>query len=142
MTASNTWGLFVLVILLGYGLVDIPRSAWHRSHTNYSLNYSYFKVAKLRVDLEEAKSTLSEVCGEVKYLLQKIRYNDPFYKYVNVIVKKVSGTCDVLCVDYSDFLLSICYSFQVVLYLSQTAVLMILRTLRRELPKTLSQCPN
>lgn len=90
VTASNTWGLIVLVILLGYGLVDIPRSAWHRSQANHSLNYSYFKVAKLRVDLEEAKSTLDNVCGEVKILLQKIRYNDPFYKYVDTIVKKVN----------------------------------------------------
>jgi hypothetical protein len=104
VTASNTWGLFVLVILLGYGLVDIPRSAWHRSQLNYSLNYSYFKVAKLRVDLEEAKSTLNEVCGEVKYILQKIRYNDPLYKYVNIIVKKVSETCNGLHTNYSDFI--------------------------------------
>ena len=27
-SASNTWGLFWLVLLLGYGLVDIPRSVW------------------------------------------------------------------------------------------------------------------
>jgi hypothetical protein len=107
VTASNTWGLFVLVILLGYGLVDIPRSAWHRSQLNYSLNYSYFKVAKLRVDLEEAKSTLNEVCGEVKYILQKIRYNDPLYKYVNIIVKKfpsgLISQSDRSLDDFEDF---------------------------------------
>ena len=89
VTASNTWGLFVLVILLGYGLVDIPRSVWHFSQLDYSLNYSYFKVAKLKLDLEDAKASLNEVCDEVKTLLQKIRYNDPFYKYIDTIANKV-----------------------------------------------------
>ena len=30
-SASNTWGLFVLVLMLGYGLVEVPRSCWSRS---------------------------------------------------------------------------------------------------------------
>ncbi|KAG5841477.1 hypothetical protein ANANG_G00199910 [Anguilla anguilla] len=29
ITAANTWGLFLLVLLLGYGLVEIPRSYWN-----------------------------------------------------------------------------------------------------------------
>ena len=28
--ASNTWGLFVLVLMLGYGLVEVPRTLWNR----------------------------------------------------------------------------------------------------------------
>ena len=28
--ASNTWGLFVLVLMLGYGLVEVPRSCWNK----------------------------------------------------------------------------------------------------------------
>ena len=29
-SASNTWGLFVLVLMLGYGLVEVPRNFWNR----------------------------------------------------------------------------------------------------------------
>lgn len=28
ISASNTWGLFLLVVLLGYGLIEIPRQFW------------------------------------------------------------------------------------------------------------------
>ena len=42
--ASNTWGLFVLVLLLGYGLVEVPRNLWNRSQRGYQLHHTYFKV--------------------------------------------------------------------------------------------------
>jgi hypothetical protein len=32
---SNTWGLFVLVLMLGYGLVEVPRNCWNRSQKGY-----------------------------------------------------------------------------------------------------------
>ena len=42
--ASNTWGLFVLVLLLGYGLVEVPRDLWNRSQRGYQLKHAHFKV--------------------------------------------------------------------------------------------------
>lgn len=37
ITASNTWGLFLLVLLLGSGLVDVPRTMWNLSRKGYTL---------------------------------------------------------------------------------------------------------
>jgi len=34
---SNTWGLFVLVLMLGYGLVEVPRNFWNRSQKGYQV---------------------------------------------------------------------------------------------------------
>ena len=42
--ASNTWGLFVLVLLLGYGLIEVPRNLWNRSQRGYQLQHAHFKV--------------------------------------------------------------------------------------------------
>ena len=36
--ASNTSGLFVLVLMLGYGLVEVPRNLWLSSQRGYQLN--------------------------------------------------------------------------------------------------------
>ncbi len=44
-SASNTWGLFVLVFMLGYGLVEVPRNCWHCTQRGYQLNRAYFKVS-------------------------------------------------------------------------------------------------
>ena len=60
-TAVNTWGLLVLTVLLGYGLVEVPRSLWNASRRAWSLNYCYFKAAKLYSDMCEAADTLAEM---------------------------------------------------------------------------------
>lgn len=61
ITAANTWGLFLLVLLLGYGLVEIPRSYWLSSSLNYVLSKSYFKVAKMATEKAEADEKLADV---------------------------------------------------------------------------------
>ena len=60
-TASNTWGLLILTLLLGYGLVEVPLSLWNASRRKYSLNHCYFKAAKLYTDMAEADEKLKEV---------------------------------------------------------------------------------
>lgn len=60
-TASNTWGLLIVTVLLGYGLVEVPRSFFYASRRNYSLQRKYFKAAKLYGDLSEARGSLREI---------------------------------------------------------------------------------
>lgn len=60
-SASNTWGLFLLVLLLGYALVEQPRRLWNNANLTYLLNYSYFKVAKLSSEKCEAEETVDDV---------------------------------------------------------------------------------
>uniref|UniRef100_A0A1X7UMF4 Kinesin motor domain-containing protein n=3 Tax=Amphimedon queenslandica TaxID=400682 RepID=A0A1X7UMF4_AMPQE len=60
-TASNTWGLIILAFLLGYGLVEVPRSLFNASRHNYTLNHCYFRAAKLYIDMAESNETLQEL---------------------------------------------------------------------------------
>ncbi len=89
ITASNTWGLFLLVLLLGYGLVAVPRSLWFRSITSLNLKQIYFKLAKLHSEKCEAEEELEDILNEVKGVAEKIRYNHPLRDCVEIIVKKV-----------------------------------------------------
>lgn len=61
ITAANTWGLFLLVLLLGYGLVEIPRSYWLSSSSSYLLAKTYFKVAKMITEKSEAEENLEDI---------------------------------------------------------------------------------
>ncbi len=88
ITASNTWGLFLLVLLLGYGLVDVPRSLWYRSNTSLYLKQTYFKLAKLHGEKCEAEENLEDILSEIKTIAEKIRYNHPLRNCVDIIVKK------------------------------------------------------
>lgn len=61
ITAANTWGLFLLVLLLGYGLVEIPRSYWLSSSHDFLLARTYFKVAKVATEKAAAEENLADV---------------------------------------------------------------------------------
>lgn len=88
ITAANTWGLFLLVLLLGYGLVEIPRSCWRSSNQAYLLNKTYFKVAKMATEKADAEENLANAMEEVATVHQSVDINSPLRKRVDTILTK------------------------------------------------------
>lgn len=68
-SASNTWGLFLLILLLGNALVDIPRELWRSSQIDYTLRKVYFKLSKLNTEKFESE-------GSLEYVLEVIFFDD------------------------------------------------------------------
>nr|XP_020443369.1 LMBR1 domain-containing protein 2 [Monopterus albus] len=95
ITAANTWGLFLLVLLLGYGLVEIPRSYWNASRHGHLLIKTYFKASKLMTEKADAEENLEDIMEEVRKVSEAIKYNHPLRKCVDTILRK----CPV---DYQD----------------------------------------
>ncbi|XP_031558370.1 G-protein coupled receptor-associated protein LMBRD2-like [Actinia tenebrosa] len=111
ITASNTWGLLLLVMLMGYGLVEIPRNVWNSAKLEYKLAHAYFKVSKLSVEREEAEEQLADVLEEVRKASENIRYKDPLRECIDIIIKKCPESSESLFskgtddyVDYDDYL--------------------------------------
>ena len=67
ITASNTWGLLLLVFLMGYGLVEVPRVTWNTARLEYQMAHAYFKISKLSIEKEEAEEQLAEVIEVMSY---------------------------------------------------------------------------
>uniref|UniRef100_A0A8C8JDB0 Uncharacterized protein n=1 Tax=Oncorhynchus tshawytscha TaxID=74940 RepID=A0A8C8JDB0_ONCTS len=88
ITAANTWGLFLLVLLLGYGLVEIPRSYWNASRRGHLLIKTYFKAAKLMTEKADAQENLEDVMEEVRKVQESIKYNHPLRKYIDTVLRK------------------------------------------------------
>lgn len=85
-------GLLLLIILLGYGLIEIPRSCFELSKYEHTLNYLYFKgeaaacaavacakcscdcllVAKLSAEKCEAQEKLEDELDEVRHAYESI----------------------------------------------------------------------
>ena len=61
VSASNTWGLFLLVVLLGYGLVEVPRQLWQMGNRGYRVQKAYFDIDKLSTDKNDAEEAIHEV---------------------------------------------------------------------------------
>ena len=89
-SASNTWGLFVLVLMLGYGLVEVPRNCWNRSLKGYQLTRAYFRVAKLMSEKSDAEEELDDVLITVNTIATMAGDNDfKIRKMVDTILSKV-----------------------------------------------------
>uniref|UniRef100_A0A3Q1JSV2 LMBR1 domain containing 2 n=1 Tax=Anabas testudineus TaxID=64144 RepID=A0A3Q1JSV2_ANATE len=88
ITAANTWGLFLLVLLLGYGLVEIPRSYWNASRHGHLLIKTYFKASKLMTEKADAEENLEDVMEEVRKVSESIKYNHPLRKFIDTILRK------------------------------------------------------
>lgn len=59
--------MLILTGLLGYGLVEVPRTIWHASRRDYTRNRCYFKAAKLFNEMMKADEKLTEVNAVREY---------------------------------------------------------------------------
>ncbi|XP_073817587.1 LMBR1 domain-containing protein 2 homolog [Musca autumnalis] len=88
-SASNTWGLFLLVLLLGYALVEVPRSLWNNAKPGFTLQYAYFKAAKLSADKAEAEENVDDVLESLQGIARSVPNNHELRECVETILRKV-----------------------------------------------------
>jgi putative flippase GtrA len=108
ITLGNTWGMVQLVLMLGYGLVEVPRSLWHRGNIPLKLKYAYFRTAQVYHEAEVTKdyliqtlqlldfiSTKVDPNSDIRLLLDEVKANCPRMDRYNFSgVEKVSGSED------------------------------------------------
>ncbi|XP_011185925.1 LMBR1 domain-containing protein 2 homolog [Zeugodacus cucurbitae] len=88
-SSSNTWGLFLLVLLLGYALVEVPRSLWNNAMTGFTLQYAYFKLAKLSSSKAEAEENVDDVLESLQGINRAIPNDHELRPCVETILRKV-----------------------------------------------------
>lgn len=89
MSLGNAWGLLLLLLLLGYGLVEIPRSLWRSAHYRTRLDRCRFEIVAARKKLLDARDGLAESVGTLKRYTEKVGRQDPFWHLIEQIVSEV-----------------------------------------------------
>jgi hypothetical protein len=76
LTLSNTFGLCIIIFMLGYGLVEVPRMVWHNSNPEQALRMLEFTAPELDLGLFDCRCGLEEVVAEVRplWLLRHVMY--------------------------------------------------------------------
>ncbi|XP_055341186.1 G-protein coupled receptor-associated protein LMBRD2-like [Paramacrobiotus metropolitanus] len=87
-SASNSLGLFMLILLLGYGLVEFPRNFWKASDLEYQLAFTQFKLAKVRAEKADAEEETETVLEDIRQAVEKAPVSTRLRKDLNVIVAK------------------------------------------------------
>lgn len=67
--------MFLLILLLGVALVDIPRELWRSSQIDYTLRKVYFKLSKLNTEKLESEGALEDVLEVLKYFVLNLVIN-------------------------------------------------------------------
>lgn len=68
MALSNSWGLILVVIFMGYGMVDVPRRLWHKGDNARELRRIAFKASVVKdkcQDTEDEVLNVAKVCSNV-----------------------------------------------------------------------------
>ena len=60
LAAGNTWGLLLLIALLGYGVAEIPQRLWRNADLELTLRYYQFLLAEKRKSAKRAKGELDK----------------------------------------------------------------------------------
>lgn len=81
MTLANNWGLFMLVCLLGVGIVEVPRAYWRRSNVHLQLRYYEYTVGQLYEQYQKNHDLLQTTLKQIRYFDTQLHASDPDRKY-------------------------------------------------------------
>ena len=89
MVLGNTWGLFLVMTLLGYGLIEVPRSFWRKGNMKgYRKFYHYqaYVVNKLKTKAEMKIVELAKMILAADVVLP---VHHKRYKYIRILKAKI-----------------------------------------------------
>lgn len=88
IAAANAWGLLLVILFLGYGLVEIPRKIWYQASRRQMLKYYQFKAVELHDELLNSQEKLEKILKTVKKFEEQTPEGDPWHHYVASIIEK------------------------------------------------------
>lgn len=89
MTLANNWGLFLLVCLLGVGIVEVPRAYWRRSNVDLQLRYYEYSVGQLYGEYQKNHDKLQTILKQIRYFDTQLHATDPDRKYFESMLAHV-----------------------------------------------------
>eukprot|EP00612_Vaucheria_litorea_P002644 CAMPEP_0171458550 /NCGR_PEP_ID=MMETSP0945-20130129/4184_1 /TAXON_ID=109269 /ORGANISM="Vaucheria litorea, Strain CCMP2940" /LENGTH=102 /DNA_ID=CAMNT_0011984381 /DNA_START=325 /DNA_END=630 /DNA_ORIENTATION=- len=73
---TNTYGLILIVLLMGYGLVEVPRQLWLKSDKEKLLRKLYFRTSQIDSELYDAKIELEELYEKFEETRKNVLENE------------------------------------------------------------------
>eukprot|EP00842_Homolaphlyctis_polyrhiza_P005125 jgi/Hompol1/5613/HPOL_004576-RA len=86
--AANAYGLLLLTVLMGYGLVEVPRGLWFNSDVTWVLKHLETKAPQLKEACVDSEAEIYEVARLVGHASRKIQSGDPLRELVDKLVEK------------------------------------------------------
>eukprot|EP01133_Synstelium_polycarpum_P018026 gene18026-21517_t len=85
---ANAYGLILVVLTMGFGLVDIPRNLLRKSNRYHTLRHYRVEAVALKEDLEESRKKLNDHLRLIKTTSDRAGEFDPYRPYLDIIISK------------------------------------------------------
>jgi hypothetical protein len=89
MAVSNAYGLIIVIALLGYGLVEVPKKIWRKTDREGTMRYYQYKAYLHLEQYDQAEKELQTTMKLVKRYDDAIKIGEEFRPYMDIIVSKV-----------------------------------------------------
>ncbi|KAH9276402.1 hypothetical protein BASA83_001095 [Batrachochytrium salamandrivorans] len=86
--ATNAYGLLLLTVFMGYGLVEVPRGLWYNASVTWVLCYLEAQVPKFKEACVDSEAEIYEIARFVGYASRKIGSEDELRPLVDTLMEK------------------------------------------------------
>ncbi|RKP37893.1 LMBR1-like membrane protein, partial [Dimargaris cristalligena] len=88
MAAANSWGLLLIIIFMGCGLVAVPRRLWHSANLEREFEQIEAKAVGLKDDWFIAEMDLYDLLAKTRVVEDRLPSGSPLRPLVQLILKK------------------------------------------------------
>ncbi|ORX88503.1 LMBR1-domain-containing protein [Basidiobolus meristosporus CBS 931.73] len=88
MAAANSWGMVLVMLFMGHGLVEIPRNLWKCGNRRRALRIAEVKATELKDNSYDANLELQEVMRAINWVNHEVQRNSELRPYVDQIIEK------------------------------------------------------
>ncbi|KAJ3126929.1 LMBR1 domain-containing protein 2 [Nowakowskiella sp. JEL0407] len=111
MAGANAWGLLLVTIMLGYGLIEVPRGLWYNASVQWYLRYLEFQAPRTKEAMVDAEAELYEVAREIALAAKRIDEPDILRPYVEKLLKLCPLAADTRPYDDEEQLPDMSYTY-------------------------------
>ncbi|KAJ1968771.1 hypothetical protein IWQ62_001041 [Dispira parvispora] len=92
MAAANSWGLVLITIFMGCGLVALPRRFWHAADLKREFHHLECKAVELKDEWFMAEMDLYDLYGQILQVKQRLSIDEKLQRAVAIILKQFPTT--------------------------------------------------
>ncbi|CAO3654282.1 unnamed protein product [Cunninghamella echinulata] len=80
MAMANSWGLFLVIMFMGYGLVSVPRALWNSGDIRKRLDELYIKAPRVKEECMDSELEFNELAKTINAVTHRSSRGDPTIK--------------------------------------------------------------
>ncbi|KAI8823560.1 LMBR1-like membrane protein-domain-containing protein [Fimicolochytrium jonesii] len=88
MAAANAWGLLLITVMMGYGLVEVPRTLWYSANTTWSLRYMEYIIPGAKEAALDSEAEIFDIARRIAIASKETPLDSELRYFVDKLIQK------------------------------------------------------